>query len=970
MSGMVCAACSGTVEMLVKGMEGVTSASVALTTETCRVELDVKKLKGKSVETMLKEVVETIDDAGFDARLVRSAGTGAEEERGIEMVSTTNAEERASGSRNIGERKDDDDDDANAERGETEMVFAVHGMTCSACSSSVEPAVRDVSGVTSVGVNLVTNKARVAYDRAVTGPRDIVRAIEDAGFEASVSADEEERLIKEMQQLETERQKNELRWALIFTVPLFLVAMVLPRVPPFGALLSATVGIHGVLLFHIGDLIQWALATPVQFWIGKRFHVGAYKSLRRGSSNMDVLVSLGTNASYFYSVFSIMRHAIHNLDPTMETGQFFETSAMLITFILLGKFLERRARGKASEAITKLMQLTPPAALLVELDENNVERSEETIDSTLIQVGDILKVTPGARLPTDGVVLFGSGYVDESLVTGESKPVSKQAGDQVIGGSVNQGGVLFIKASRVGSDTALSKIVSLVQDAQMAKAPIQAYADRISAIFVPVVVSLAIATWLCWYILGCVDAYPEEWRETVGVHTSPFLFAMLFGISVLVIACPCALGLATPTAVMVGTGVAASNGILIKGGDALELGHKVRAVVFDKTGTVTQGKPQVVDVMRFGSMYELNEMLVLAGSAESGSAHPLSTAIVNYVQETTEGIAPFGDGSSGGGGGGILRDTAHNEVRHRKWLRATDAFEEREGMGVSSEVADARGHMVRVLIGNRAWLATHGVAPNTEVETYMRRMESQACTAVPVCISGEVVGVISITDPIKPEAAGVIRTLSAMGIDCLLVTGDNARTARAVGKDLEMGTVMAEVSPGGKADVIKDLKSRGNVVAMVGDGINDSPAIAAADVGIAIGTGTDIAIEAANYVLMRDDLNDVVTAIDLSRSTVERIKLNYIWAMGYNLLAIPVAAGAFYPLIHMRMPPWLAGAAMALSSVSVVTSSLLLRSYKKPASALSSVAVGDDDDTFIGVRGRRRRQTRRTRHRYEMLNTS
>ena len=827
-----------------------------------------------------------------------------------------------------------------------------------------------MSGVTSVGVNLVTNKARVAYDRALTGPRDIVRAIEDAGFEATVSADEEERLIKEMQQLETERQKNELRWALIFTVPLFLVAMVLPRVPPFGALLSATVGIHGVLLFHIGDLIQWTLATPVQFWIGKRFHVGAYKSLRRGSSNMDVLVSLGTNASYFYSVFSIMRHAIHNLDPTMETGQFFETSAMLITFILLGKFLERRARGKASEAITKLMQLTPPAALLVELDENNVERSEETIDSTLIQVGDILKVMPGARLPTDGVVLFGSGYVDESLVTGESKPVSKQAGDQVIGGSVNQGGVLFIKASRVGSDTALSKIVSLVQDAQMAKAPIQAYADRISAIFVPVVVSLAIATWLCWYILGCVDAYPEEWRETVGVHTSPFLFAMLFGISVLVIACPCALGLATPTAVMVGTGVAASNGILIKGGDALELGHKVRAVVFDKTGTVTQGKPQVVDVMRFGSMYELNEMLVLAGSAESGSAHPLSTAIVNYVQETTEGIAPFGDGSSGGGGGGILRDTAHNEVRHRKWLRATDAFEEREGMGVSSEVADARGHMVRVLIGNRAWLATHGVAPNTEVETYMRRMESQACTAVPVCISGEVVGVISITDPIKPEAAGVIRTLSAMGIDCLLVTGDNARTARAVGKDLEMGTVMAEVSPGGKADVIKDLKSRGNVVAMVGDGINDSPAIAAADVGIAIGTGTDIAIEAANYVLMRDDLSDVVTAIDLSRSTVERIKLNYIWAMGYNLLAIPVAAGAFYPLIHMRMPPWLAGAAMALSSVSVVTSSLLLRSYKKPASALSSVAVGDADDTFIGVRGRRRRQTRRTRHRYEMLNTS
>lgn len=938
-TGMTCSSCSGTVEKVVTKVYGVHEASVNLTKEICRVKY--------SNEHVLADAIEAIEDAGFDARLLRTTSSKLE---GSDNAASAPMGE-SSGASSSGEAAEGRP--ASSAQTPAEVVLDIGGMTCSACSSSVEGAIAGVDGVVTGSVNLMTNRARVEYDKQKTGPRDIIAAIEDCGFEASLSRTAE-RDVKALQDMETALQRKQLMYALAFTVPLMLTAMVFPRIPPLGYLLRMPVGVPGVLLFHVGDLVQWILATPVQFWIGMRFHVGAYNSLRRGSSNMDVLVSLGTNVSYFYSVFSILRHGFHDLDPTMETGQFFETSAMLITFIVLGKYLERQARGKTSEAITKLMQLTPPSATLVELNENLIEEREETIDSMLIQVGDLLKVAPGARVPTDGLVVHGSGFVDESLVTGESRPVSKTEGSEVIGGSVNSGGVLYVRASRVGSDTALAQIVALVEDAQMSKAPIQAYADRVSAVFVPIVVCLAVATWLCWFVAGCVDAYPVEWRESVGMHTSPFLFAMLFGISVLVIACPCALGLATPTAVMVGTGVAASNGILIKGGDALELGHKVQSIVFDKTGTLTQGQPQVVDSIRFGAAYQLAEMLVMAGSAESGSQHPLGAALIDYVQSIVGG----GSASDIHEGGGAVR-RGIGTSRSLKWLRSTADFVEKQGMGISCRVADDMGRMVDVLVGNRALMAANGVIVSDEVEIYMTRHESQSCTAVIVAIAGAVSGIVAISDPIKPEAKDVIRALKQMGIRCLMVTGDNERTAKAVGKELHIDTVMANVSPTGKAEVIEELRADGDVVAMVGDGVNDSPALASADVGIAIGAGTDIAIEAANYVLMRSDISDVLTAIDLSRTTVERIKLNYIWAMGYNLLAIPIAAGALFPLFHMRMPPWLAGLAMALSSVSVVTSSLLLRGYKRPVSELSAVSVVSGSGSEPGTPTRRMEMSER-----------
>lgn len=933
--GMTCSSCTSTVENAVKSVRGVRAVSVSLASESCRVEYE-EYFKDTS-----QKIFEAIDDAGFETKLIRKERSGLGQQ----------SAEYVTGDESLNSYSDTPMIDCRKQL--SNITLDVKGMTCSSCTSAVESALKEIDGVESVTVNLVTNTAKVLYVASRVGPRSLITIIEETGFDATLSSVEND--LKEAQEDELRKQKEQLKWSLIFTVPLLLVSMVLSKIPFLKDLLSTPVGIANFMTFHFGELIEWALATPVQFWIGKRFHVGAYKSLKRGSSNMDVLVSLGTNVSYFYSVFTIMRHAVH-LDPSMQTGQFFETSAMLITFIVLGKYLEKRARGKTSEAITKLMQLTPPSATIVELDTYGVEVKAEQVESALIEVGDVLKVTSGERIPTDGNIVIGSSYVDESLVTGESKPISKTIGENVIGGSVNTGGLLYIKASHVGSETALAQILSLVQDAQMSKAPIQALADRISSVFVPIVVSLALMTWLCWYVAGCVDAYPVGWRDTVGMDTSPFLFALLFGISVLVIACPCALGLATPTAVMVGTGVAASNGILIKGGDALELGHKVHTIVFDKTGTITEGRPKIVDIMRFGENVSQKEMLVLAGTAESGSQHPLSRAFMDHLDlEYNEEYS---------------QRTEASGSRMRKWLRQMTDFVEHEGMGVQSRVKNLSGNMVELLVGNRRLLTTNGISIESDVEKYVKKNEENACTVVLVAIERKVAGVVSISDPIKPEARGAISSLKNMKINCFLVTGDNFRTAKAVGDSLGFDTIMAEVLPAGKAEVIKELQSSGEIVAMVGDGINDSPALAAADVGIAIGAGTDIAIEAANYVLMRNDLNDVLTAIDLSRTTFNRIKLNYIWAMGYNLLAIPIAAGAFYPIIHIRMPPWLAGAAMALSSVSVVTSSLLLRAYKKPLSDLSSINSERNDSSGEQIEFSTMSRLRPRLTRYKLLKNS
>ncbi|KAG2684062.1 hypothetical protein I3843_10G060600 [Carya illinoinensis] len=659
--------------------------------------------------------------------------------------------------------------------------------------------------------------------------------------------------------------------------------------------------------FQMGDWLKWALVSLVQFVVGKRFYIAAARALRNGSTNMDVLVALGTSASYFYSVYALLYGAVTGFwSPT-----YFETSAMLITFVLLGKYLECLAKGKTSDAIKKLVELAPATAMLLVKDKGGKCIGEREIDALLIQPGDTLKVLPGAKVPADGVVVWGSSYVNESMVTGESIPVLKEANSLVIGGTINLHGALNIQATKVGGDAVLSQIISLVETAQMSKAPIQKFADFVASIFVPTVVAMALLTLLGWYIAGALGAYPERWLPENGNY---FVFALMFSISVVVIACPCALGLATPTAVMVATGVGANNGVLIKGGDALERAQKIEYVIFDKTGTLTQGKATVTTARVFVGM-DLGEFLRLVASAEASSEHPLAKAIVEYARHFH-----FFDEPS------AIKDAENNSKESISgWLFDVSEFYALPGRGVHCFINGKR-----IVVGNRKLITESGMAITTDVENFVVELEESARTGILVAYDNSLIGVIGVADPLKREAAVVVEGLGKMGVRTVMVTGDNWRTARAVAKEVGIQDVRAEVMPAGKADVVRSFQKDGSIVAMVGDGINDSPALAAADVGMAIGAGTDIAIEAADYVLMRNNLEDVITAIDISRKTFARIRLNYMFAMGYNVVAIPIAAGVFFPSLGIMLPPWAAGACMALSSVSVVCSSLLLRRYKKP----------------------------------------
>lgn len=568
---------------------------------------------------------------------------------------------------------------------------------------------------------------------------------------------------------------------------------------------------------------------------------------------------------------------------------------MLISFILLGKYLEVLAKGKTSEAIEKLMDLTPDVATLLTLDSEGNVLNEEEIDSRLIQKNDVMKIIPGAKVACDGFVIWGQSHVNESMITGESRPVSKRKGDMVIGGTLNTNGVLHIKATKVGSESALAQIVRLVESAQMAKAPVQKFADRISKFFVPLVIILSFSTWLAWFLSGKLNGYPKSW---IPSSMDSFQLALQFGISVMVIACPCALGLATPTAVMVGTGVGASQGVLIKGGQALESTHKVDCIVFDKTGTLTVGKPVVVNTKLLKNMV-LQEFYELVAAAEVNSEHPLAKAIVEYAKKFKDEENPI-------------------------WPEAMD-FESITGHGVKAVVRNKE-----VLVGNKSLMVDHQVHISLDTEEILAETEGLAQTGILVSINKELAGILAISDPLKPGAQDVISILRSMKVRSILVTGDNWGTAKAVAKEVGIDTFIAEAKPEHKAEKVKELQASGNIVAMVGDGINDSPALVAADVGMAIGAGTDVAVEAADIVLMKSNLEDVITAIHLSRKTFFRIRLNYIWALGYNVLGIPIAAGALFPLTGFRLPPWIAGAAMAASSVSVVCSSLLLKNYKRP----------------------------------------
>ncbi|KAK6931902.1 Heavy metal-associated domain, HMA [Dillenia turbinata] len=928
-TGMTCSACSNSIESALKALNGVFSASVALLQNKADVVFDPNLLEEEDIKN-------AIEDAGFDAEILPEPSVSGRRPQTL-----------------VGQ-------------------FTVGGMTCAACVNSVEGILRKLPGVKRAVVALATSLGEVEYDPSVISKDDIITAIEDAGFEGSlVQSGEQDKIalwvagvyceidvqlldsiltnLKGIKQFcfdrnsedlevifdpeviglrslvdeieargrgkfrlrvrnpftrltskDTEESSSMLRLFLssvVLSIPLFFIGVVCPHIPLFYALLLRRCG-----PFQMNDWLKWALVTVIQFVIGKRFYVAAGRALRNGSTNMDVLVALGTSASYFYSVGALLYGAITGFwSPT-----YFETSSMLITFVLFGKYLETLAKGKTSDAIKKLVELAPATAFLLVKDSGGRFVGEREIDALLIQPGDILKVLPGAKVPVDGVVVWGSSYVNESMVTGESAPVLKEVNSSVIGGTINLHGTLNLQATKVGSNTVLSQIISLVETAQMSKAPIQKFADFVASIFVPTVVSMAL------YISGVLGAYPESWLPTNGNY---FVFSLMFSISVVVIACPCALGLATPTAVMVATGVGANNGILIKGGDALERAQKIKYVIFDKTGTLTQGKATVTTAKVFTGM-DRGEFLTLVASAEAGSEHPLAKAIVEYASHFHffDGHPPKkGDKNQG------------DESKYYGWLHDVSDFSAIPGRGVQCHIGGKR-----VLVGNRKLLTECGFLIPSHVENFVVELENTAKTGVLVTYDNDLVGVLGIADPLKREAAVVVEGLLKMGVRPIMVTGDNRRTAEAVAKEVGITDVRAEVMPSGKADVVQSFQKNGSVVAMVGDGINDSPALAAADVGMAIGAGTDIAIEAADYVLMRNNLEDVIIAIDLSRKTFSRIRWNYVFAMAYNVVAIPVAAGVFFPWLGIKLPPWAAGACMALSSVSVVCSSLLLKQYRKP----------------------------------------
>ncbi|KAI8568584.1 hypothetical protein RHMOL_Rhmol02G0212600 [Rhododendron molle] len=934
--GMTCAACSNSVEGALRGIDGVVRASVALLQNRADVVFDPNLVKEVDIKI-------AIEDAGFEAEVLPEPST-----------TRTNP------------------------KGTLVGQFTIGGMTCAACVNSVEGILRDLPGVTTAVVALATSMGEVEYDPTVISKDDIVNAIEDAGFEGSlVQSSEQDKIIlgvagisndleahllegilgnmkgvrkfcfnrasRELEVLfdpevissralvdaieggsigkvklhvknpytrmtkkDTEESSKMFRLftaSLTLSVPIFFMGVVCPHIPLLYALLLRQCG-----PFQMGDWLKWALVTVVQFGVGKRFYIAAGRALRNRSTNMDVLVALGTSASYFYSVCALLYGAVTGFwSPT-----YFETSAMLITFVLLGKYLESLAKGKTSDAIKKLVELAPATALLLIKDKGGKSVGEREIDALLIQPGDVLKVIPGSKVPVDGVVVWGSSYVSESMVTGESTPVLKEVDSSVIGGTMNLHGSFHVKATKVGSDTVLSQIICLVETAQMSKAPIQKFADFVASIFVPTVVAMSLVTLLGWYFGGVMGAYPEDWLPNNGNY---FVFALMFSISVVVIACPCALGLATPTAIMVATGVGANNGVLIKGGDALERAQMVKYVVFDKTGTLTQGKASVTTARVFTGM-ERGEFLTLVASAEASSEHPLAKAIVEYARHFH-----FFDEPS------TTKDTRNRskESKFSSWLLDVSDFSALPGRGVQCFI-DGK----QILVGNRKLLTENGICIPTFAEDFVVELEESAKTGILVAYDSALIGVLGVADPLKREAAVVVEGLVKMGVKPVMVTGDNWRTARAVAREVGIQDVRAEVMPAGKADVIRSFQKDGSIAAMVGDGINDSPALAAADIGMAIGAGTDIAIEAADYVLMRNNLEDVITAIDLSRKTFSRIRLNYVFAMAYNVIAIPVAAGVLFPWLKIKLPPWAAGACMALSSVSVVCSSLLLRRYRKP----------------------------------------
>jgi Cu+-exporting ATPase len=724
------------------------------------------------------------------------------------------------------------------------------GMTCAACANRIEKGLNKLPGVSKATVNFALETAHVEYSPSEVQTKDMIQKVEKIGYKAQIKdaagADSDHR------QKEIQKQTRKFVFSALLSLPL-LWAMV--------SHFSFTSFIWLPEIF-MNPWFQLVLATPVQFIIGGHFYVGAYKALRNKSANMDVLVALGTSAAYFYSLYLTLNSVGQGGHHQVEL--YYETSAVLITLIILGKLFEARAKGRSSEAIKKLMGLQAKTALVVR------DGQEVQVPMEEVVTGDVLIIKPGEKIPVDGEVVEGTSAVDESMLTGESIPIEKRIGDAVIGATINKNGRLMVKATKVGKDTALAQIIKVVEEAQGSKAPIQRVADQISGVFVPIVVGIALVTFLIWYF---------------AVAPGEFANALEKAIAVLVIACPCALGLATPTSIMAGSGRAAEWGVLFKGGEHLESTHQINSVVLDKTGTITNGKPVLTDVLVSADMDE-TRFLAWVGAAEKNSEHPLAEAIVESVKE--KGIT----------------------------MTDTEEFEAIPGYGIRAVIEKKE-----LLVGTRKLMAKYHIDVDA-VEAVMAELEESGKTAMLVAIDGQYAGLVAVADTVKDTSLEAIHRLKSLGLEVIMITGDNARTAGAIGQEVGVDRVLAEVLPEGKADEVKKLQAEGKKVAMVGDGINDAPALATADIGMAIGTGTDVAMEASDVTLMRGDLTSIADAIFMSRKTMRNIKQNLFWALAYNVIGIPIAALGF-------LAPWLAGAAMALSSVSVVFNALRLQRVKR-----------------------------------------
>ncbi|MBF2007853.1 MAG: copper-translocating P-type ATPase [Chlorogloeopsis fritschii C42_A2020_084] len=741
----------------------------------------------------------------------------------------------------------------------------LRGMSCASCANNIEEAIRSVPGVEACSVNFGAEQATVQYNPQQTNLEEIQQAIEEAGYSAyplqeqemmSAQTDAEQ----EARQAESRKLKRRL-----------ILGGVITTILVIGGLPMMT-GVHmpwiPAWLHH--PLLQLVLTAPIQFWSGESFYKGAWKAFKRHTATMDTLVALGTSAAFFYSLFPTFFPGFF-LNQGLSPDVYYEISAVVITLILLGRLLENRAKGQTSEAIRKLMGLQAKTARVI--------RNGQEIDLPIAEVieGDVILVRPGEKIPVDGEIVEGSSTIDEAMVTGESLPVKKQPGDEVIGATINKTGSFKFRATRVGRDTFLAQIVKLVQQAQGSKAPIQKLADQVTGWFVPVVIAIAIATFILWYnIMGNVT------------------MALITTVGVLIIACPCALGLATPTSIMVGTGKGAENGILIKGAESLEMGHKLQTIVLDKTGTITQGKPTVTDFVTVRGTANGNELnlLSLAASVERNSEHPLAEAVVNYAQ--SQGVE----------------------------LRDAQEFEAIAGSGVQGYVSNQW-----VQIGTHRWMRELGIDTGALQEDW-DRLEYLGKTAIWIAVNHKIQGIMGIADAVKPSSVNAIRTLQKMGLSVVMLTGDNRRTAEVIAREVGIKRVFAEVRPDQKAETVEQIQSEGKIVAMVGDGINDAPALAQADVGIAIGTGTDVAIAASDITLISGDLHGIVTAIQLSRATIRNIRQNLFFAFIYNVAGIPIAAGILFPFFGWLLSPIIAGAAMAFSSVSVVTNALRLRNFQ------------------------------------------